>query len=621
MAEAEVTTVFQFIAWTNCHSCQFRPRLLHLIFMRTIENHPKADHGALWQVREDAQGSSRSEYQGRRMNADPADRPRISFSTIKLRVSLARTGACALCLVLLFSLPAAGQLGTRSSAPAPSKPEVPQDALGRTTPRGAVLGFLSASRNGDSDLAAQYLNTRRSGKAASDLAQQLFVVLDRRLPARLNTLSDLPQGSDLLKPDEELIGTISSKSGNVNISVERVDRGKSGRLWLFSSETLNAIQDLYDETNVATIDTFLPVFLVSNRFAGVPLFEWLAVFVGIPLFYFLASLLDHLLSGLIGRLRRRLRKKPDLPNLRVLPIPIRLLLLAGTVRWVLIKLSLPLLARQFWITTASMFTIAGCVWLVIVVNGWVEAYIRPRLRGRNHTGAMSMLRLARRTIDGLIIFAGVLVALYRFGVDPTAALAGLGVGGIAVALAAQKTLENVIGGVSLIFDRAVNVGDTLKVGDTVGTVDDIGLRSTRIRTPDRTMISVPNGQIANLTLENLSARDKFWFHPVLNLSHATTSPQMHAVLNSLRSLLEGSPSVETNSASVRFLRLGSYSLDVQVVAYISARDWNQFLELQEALLLRVMECIESAGVQIALPSQTVFLATASPQRKPESSGY
>ena len=546
------------------------------------------------------------------MNSDPADRPRVSFSTIKQRLSLARTGACTLCLVLLFSLPVAGQLGTRSSAPAPSQSQVSQDALGRTTPRGAVLGFLSASHSGDFDLAARYLNTRRRDKAASDLARQLFVVLDRRLPARLNTLSDLPDGSDLLKPNEELVGTISSNSGNVDITVERVDRGKSGSLWLFSSTTLNAIPDLYEEINVASVDSILPAFLVSKRFAGVPLFEWLAVLVGIPLFYFLVSLLDRFLSGLIGRLRRRLRRKPELLDLHILPIPIRLFVLAGTVRWLLIKFSLPLLARQFWLTVASMFTIAGCVWLLIIVNGRGEAYIRQSLQGRKHTGAASMVRLGRRVVDVLIVFAGLLVTLYYFGVNPTAALAGLGVGGIAVALAAQKTLENVIGGVSVIFDRALNVGDTLKVGDTMGTVDDIGLRSTRIRTPDRTMISVPNGQIANLTLENLSARDKFWFHPVLNLSHATTSAQMHAVLNNIRSLLEESPSVEINSVSVRFLRFGPYSLDVQVTAYLSAHDWNQFLGLQENLLLRVMECIESAGVQIALPSQTVFLATASP---------
>jgi MscS family membrane protein len=162
-------------------------------------------------------------------------------------------------------------------------------------------------------------------------------------------------------------------------------------------------------------------------------------------------------------------------------------------------------------------------------------------------------------------------------------LAGLGVGGIAVALAAQKTLENVIGGVFLIFDEVVHVGDSLTVGDTLGAVDDIGLRSTRIRTLDRTMVSVPNGQIANLSIENLSARDKFWFHPILRLRFDTTSPQMHALLDGIRNLLAGSSLVESNSIRVRFLDFGSSSLDVEVFAYVLARDWNQLLEIQEKL--------------------------------------
>lgn len=323
------------------------------------------------------------------------------------------------------------------------------------------------------------------------------------------------------------------------------------------------------------------------------------------------ALFNRLLSPVIGLLFRRLRRKPDLPNPEFLPKPVRLLLLAFVIKWITSKVSQPLLGRQFWSSVATVITIAGCVWLLILVNGWGEEYIRRRLRGPNLKGATSILRLGRRIVDVLIIFVGAVITLRHFGLNPTAALAGLGVGGIAVALAAQKTLENVIGGISLLFDQAVRVGDTLRAGDTLGTVVDIGLRSTRIRTLDRTVIIVPNGQIANMSLENLSSRDKFWFHPILSLRYDTTSPQMHAVLDRIRSLLDQSHFVEPDSVRVRFLCFGASSLDVEVFAYILARDWNHFLELQEALLLRIMECIESAGVQIAFPAQAIFLAPAS----------
>ena len=146
-------------------------------------------------------------------------------------------------------------------------------------------------------------------------------------------------------------------------------------------------------------------------------------------------------------------------------------------------------------------------------------------------GTTSLLRLARRTLDLFLLFGGLLAGLHHFGVNLTAALAGLGVGGIAVALAAQRTLENVIGGISIIFDQVVHVGDRVKVVNHEGFVEDIGLRSTRIRTLDRTVLNVPNGQLATVSLENISSRDKFWFHHILRLRYETPVSRMRGVLD------------------------------------------------------------------------------------------
>lgn len=521
-------------------------------------------------------------------------------------------GTCLLLLNFLFCRAAWAQRGVPSSASAKSQPQVPKDALGRTTPRRAVLGFLSAARKGENELAAQYLNTHLRGDAAAVLAHQLFTVLDLRLPPRLNELSDSPQGSfsDPLKPDQELVGTISADKGNVDIFLERVNRGSSGYLWLFSSNTLDSIPDLYDQINVASVDTILPAFLVTTQFAGIPVFEWLAALLGMPLLYFLTVLLNRVLSLIINLLRRRVYRKPDLANRQLLHGPFRLLLLAFVIHWIASKVRLPLLARQFWSSTTTVIAIAAGVWLLMLFARWGEEYSRRLLRSRNLTGATSMLHLGRCVVDLLIIFAGVVVTLRYFRVNPTAAVAGLSVGGIAVAFAAQKTLENVIGGVSLILDQAVRVGDSLKVGDTQGTVEDIGLRSIRIRTLNRTVVRVPNGQIANMTLECFSSRDKFWFHPILALRYGTTSPQICAALESIRSLLQKSRHLEAASVRVRLLRFGPPSFDVEIFAYVLARDWNQFLEIQESLLLSIMDCIESIGVQFAFPLQTMVAAAS-----------
>jgi len=493
------------------------------------------------------------------------------------------------------------------------KPEPPADTLGRSSPRGAVLGFLAAARKGNSAIAALYLNTPLRGADAEAQAHQLAVVLDRRLPARLNQLSDEPEGSlpDPLKPDQDLVGTISTANGDLDIMVERVDRGKAGKVWLFSRNTLQSIPGVFEELGPPAVETILPEFLVKTQLATIPLFEWLAV-LGVPLLYLLTGLLGRFIGWAVRTCGRYLNRSPGPANPQPLPPPIRLLLVAFSIYWLISRVGLSLLARQFWAAAIFILVLVACIWLLMLLNRWGEGYVLAR--HPSMSGSAAVLRLARRAINGLLFFAGVLFALHHFGVNPTAALAGLGVGGIAVALAAQKTLENVIAGVSLIADHAVHVGDTLKLGDIVGRVEDVGLRSTRIRTMDRTVVSVPNGQIANMSLETLSARDKFWFHPLVGLRYDTTPAQLRSIVTGVRQLLGVHPKLDSPSVRVNFLRLSASSIDMELFAYVFAIDWVDFLHIQEELLFSVMDIIKQAGAEIAFPSQTMYLAAHSPDK-------
>jgi len=453
---------------------------------------------------------------------------------------------------------------------------------------------------------------RRTG--LDDLARKLSVVLDRRLPARLNELSPLPDGSQYFpdRPDADLVGTIDTGEGKVDIVVQRVKLGERGSVWLFSKETLDVIPDLYEEVSHVSVEHALPAFLTQTKIVQIPLIQWLFAFVGMPAIYVLASLLDRLISPLVGLMWSRLRRKPDLKSVHIIPRPIRLLLLALVIRWMVANLNLSLLTRQSWSNVASVIVIVACVWLVLLLNAWGEDLSRQRLEQRGVYGAVSVLRLTRWTLNLLAVFGGVLILLWHFNLNVTAALAGLGVGGIAIALAAQKTLENVIGGISIIADRAVRVGDFVKVGAAMGTIEDIGLRSTRIRTLDRSVVSIPNGQISNERLEDMSSRDKFWLHPILSLRYETTAAQMRSVLVAIRSLLLEHTHVEQSSVRIRFLRFGSSSLDVEVFAYVYALDFAAFLEIQEDLLLRIMDAVQAAGTRMAFPSQTTYLVSDSP---------
>ena len=519
----------------------------------------------------------------------------------------------ALAVVLMLS--AAAVYAQTRPEPAPAAPSTPPaDALGRDTPRGTLLGFLTAARKGDDELARHYLNTPDSNRAAQTLAHQLFVVLDTRLPARLTQVSDAPDGSraNPLAPDEESVGTIDTPSGRLNIVIERVTRPKAEPIWLFSRGTLDAIPAAYAAFAVQPEQTLLPRFLTEWRIRNVRLFDWLAVLIGLPAFYFFTVLVNRALIPVMAWLgHRSARVEGSLRN--ALPTPALLLLLCLASRWLVSRLPFSLLVRQFLSNAATVIGIGALAWLVILLNGVIERRISRRVPAANYSAADSLQRAGRRMVDVIVLLAAVLAILRHFGVDATPLLAGLGVGGIAVALAAQKTLENVIAGASLIVDQAVRVGDYLKVGDLEGTVDHIGLRSTRIRTPGRSIVSVPNSQIANMSLETLSARDKFWLNPIVALRHDTTTGQLRAVLEGLRELLARHTAIDTASIRVRFLRLGAFSLDIEISAYVYAADWGQFLEIQEGLLLRVTEIVSAAGTAIALPSQTMYVSSQTSQ--------
>jgi len=505
-------------------------------------------------------------------------------------------------------MPCAVARAQGENAPATAaQPEAEKDPLGRDTPRGTVLGFMRAAGEGKTDVAQLYLNSGLSGRAATDLAQQLYVVLNSRLPVRVNVLSERPEGSlvNPLKPDQDIVGTINTSSGPLDLVLERTD-GRGGRVWLFSRPTLQAVPRVYKEINLPTIDRYLPSFLTQTRIADVRLFDWLVFILGLPLLYRVMGLFGRALSPLLALLRRRLGR-PDDGTVATIHGSVRLLVAAGLIRVFVLSIDLPLMERQFWAIVRAGLIITGSVWLLLLFNDFAERYVQRQAHIADFGGSVAVLRLARRVADVLVVCAGGLVALNYFGVNPTAALAGLGIGGIAVALAAQKTLENVIGGFSLVFDKALRVGDVLKLGEIVGTVDQVGLRSTRIRTVDRTVLSVPNGQISTVNIETLNVRDKFWFRHVIGLRYDTTPAQIRRIVTELNDLLKAQAGADLTSVRVRFLRLGASSLDIELVAYFFARDWDRFLEIQEALLLQIMEIVQRAGTSIAIPSQTVRL--------------
>ncbi len=514
-----------------------------------------------------------------------------------------------LALGLLASITGRAQISLPSFTPSTSAPATPSDPYGRATPKGAVLGFLKTAQTGDYSRAANYLQTGERGSAAAELARQLYTVLDHELIVNLDKLSDDPQGAlnDSLPPDQEGIGAISSAGGSVEILLKRVS-APAGPLWLFSAETLARIPELFDDIDRPAFERDLPgVLQIRTHLFSLRVWQLLILLLAVPFSLLSAHWISRLLTALLKPLVERIARERAQDRLTAIAGPVRLIVLVLVMRAETPLLTLPILARQYWIRAVSALAVAATVWLLLRVIEVASQLTINRLIRTRQPSSVSVVQLVRRLLKAAAVGLAALLILQSAGINLTPVLAGVSVAGIAIAFAAQKTLENLFGGIMIITDEPIRVGDFCRFSGQTGTVEDIGLRSTRFRTNERTIVAVPNGQLATMNLENFSVRDKFLFNPTLTLRCETSADQLRYVLAEVRRLLYAHSRIETASARIRFVKLGDSSFNLEVFSYIATLDFNEYLAVQEDLLLRIMDIVADAGTDFAFPSQTLYL--------------
>jgi MscS family membrane protein len=222
-------------------------------------------------------------------------------------------------------------------------------------------------------------------------------------------------------------------------------------------------------------------------------------------------------------------------------------------------------------------------------------------------GSKALVSLFSRVARFALVGFAILAVLNELGYSVTSVLAGLGIGGIALALGAQKTLENVFGAFALAVDQPIREGDFVRIDDFVGTVETIGLRSTRIRTLDRTLISIPNGKLADMRLETFAARDRVRLQTVVSLRFGSTAEQIKKVMEGFRESLRAQKELWPDSVAVNFVKIGASSLDIEVSAWFVMENFDEFRRVREDVLLRFLAVVEASGTSIAFPTQTIHL--------------
>jgi MscS family membrane protein len=512
--------------------------------------------------------------------------------------------------VALLVQPVVAQLSkTLGIQPDVSEQKAGDDLLGRSTPYGAVKGFVSSVERNDYVKSAQYLHTRKKGDAAQVLAQQLQAVLDWGLKVDLDKLSRKPEGNlaDGLEISQDRIGIIDTRSGKLDILLDRVNLEGQGAIWLFAAETLALIPGAAEETGPIGFEKHIPKPLVQIKLLSIPIYRWIGFILVLAISIGVGSLVTQGLYPLLRSLFRRLTGEEDKRALVSIKAPIRVMLIAGIIL-LFSNLAATLYMRQFWKSVGATVAIIGLAWLLIQLIGILSTLHARHLLSRQMQGKIAMWALFSRLSKAAVVIVAALFLLHGAGANLTAILTGLGVGGIAIALGAQKTLENLFGGMMIISDEPIRVGDFCRIGDQLGTVEDIGIRSTRIRTLSRTVVAIPNGQVAVMNIENYSVRDKFWFRHMIGLRYETSADQLRYVLAEVRKMLREHSKVDPDDARVRFIGFGSSSLDLEIFAYLKVIDMPEFLGVQEDLLLRIIDIVASSGTGIAFPSQTTYVA-------------
>jgi len=512
-------------------------------------------------------------------------------------------------LTLLAFLLICLQAGAQESEPPPQDgPVIPADEFDRGTPSRSGDGFMAAVDKGDFETAAEYMDLRNLRGEASELtgaqlARRLYVIVKRATWVDVDDLIDDLAGrsNDNLPDYRDSIGVVVDGDKEIRLLMQKVPRGDGVSIWKISNATVSLIPKLYATYGYPEYIEDLRRSLPNVTVLGYELFKWVVVLA--------VGILVYAAVFLIALAIRRMLGDPDTPShrhiYRFLVLPFGIWVVVISLNAVTASLGRGVTAEA--IRQLSPVPILVTVWIMFSGMNLLRDIYSNRLQQRDRPGAAVLLRPASNALKILIGMGAVLISLNNLGINITTVLAGLGVGGIAVALALQKPMEDIFGAITLYTQQPIRVGDFCRIGTATGTIEEIGLRTTRVRTLANTLIAIPNGRLATEPIDNISARKKILYRTNLRLKYDTSPEQLQQILDGVRELFDSFEKVLPEGHRVRFKEIGSDALLVELYAYLDTTSWTEYLELAENLNIQTLDIVAKAGTSLALPAQTLHI--------------
>lgn len=546
------------------------------------------------------------------------ERYRSSTATSALQLAKKSAFAMALLLALLLNilLPTSalavegGVLGIGGSSDN-SGSETPPDSFGRDTPRNTVQGFIRALGENDYLLASNYLNLSKSDNPAT-IVRQFKQALDAggRFQPDLQ-INNSPEGNltDQLPPSQEKVGSIDIDDKSVPLILERVVSKKGSQYWQFSTDTLSSIPEVLENTEPTLVARYTFDALENQKLFGYQLTDLLAAialtFSSFVLTYILVWLWYHALNFIYPRLRS---VPLPLPNKIILPLAV--VIMALMLSEIMVYAGLSVTLREPVNRFTEIASWLATTWLLLRVIDAIFSRAVNLSYKKNHIERVSILGLLRKIVKALLLIFAVIVIFGNLGFDLTTGIAALGVGGLALALGAQKTIENLVGSVVVVADSPVRIGDYCKFGTYEGTVIDIGIRSSRVRTLNRTIVTVPNGDFSSMQIENFTSRDMFHFLHNLYIKRSADINVVFEMVKALDDFLNDHEltNKEWNQANILELRQDCYV--IQLRAYVNSLNTTEFYGKQNILLVDILTLVKKYKVEHALPTQQLIVNQA-----------
>ena len=492
-------------------------------------------------------------------------------------------------LLSALAQPIAAQIPGTQAQKSESSAQPATDPLGRSTPRGTLMGFLRAVEKNDAS-AVRYLEvTAGESQQALDSARDLRNLIDRYLKVPLAKVSDSPDGTlnEGLPTNRERVGPLVMGDRTADITLVRVTDPQAGPIWLISSQTLAEVPSwsrslAQSSTEQSWIERWMPKALLSHDVFGLSVAHWIVLVVTLLIPF---ALLVLTFSIAIRLIRATVREPSRLRSINAWYAGMRLpLIIFLTLSIQLIWMLLRMRSLGFTLTSRVTYARVALVLDVIALAWVLRKFLTLRLRRtrrllmeKDRTGTESLVLLGERLLRALVFLVAVFAILAIVGVNTKTALAGLGIGGIALALGAQRTVENLLGGILLLSDKALAIGDFCSISNRVGVVEDITLRSVRLRTLDRTLVSIPAGALAQSGIENFATREKILAQSTLRLRYGTSVEQLTCILGGIRKVLDESSNLEPASSRIRLVNFGAEAIELEVFAYVLTADFNRFL--------------------------------------------